>query len=467
MKSLAVVACALLVLAGCSVSAEEVPERPVARLRHRVETPADRDLAAVRAALGRVDFCAALAAGKVRALDATGGPFACSGALGSGRVDAGVRVFDTETRLRTPAQVVGGAKAYVTEEAGACTVDLPVSFGLAITVSGLSASCRELLAVAAAFVAGAPAGAPQRDACGALLASYRALGERADDLADVADRAGGSCLRGRAERLDLRNWLPRALRADDTVAGIPVTVSGGQSCSVTWRLSARPLPHAVDTVPVATVTADGCPRAKELAGAAVAVFRARADLVAPQDPLVYRADEPDSPARGACAFVQVGRGSDCEPHAEVAVPGGRDAVVRAQGTDPNVDCAVARDAVAAHFGQREAVAMTFNGLGTCRFVTADRLVEVEVDVRPESLASVEPMSPDAGDVTIGGHPGILLPDSPTGRHTIQIALGGEDDAGTLYVALHAGPVGPAPGIAKADLDKVELVVADVLAAHFR
>ncbi len=70
----------------------------------------------------------------------------------------------------------------------------------------------------------------------------------------------------------------------------------------------------------------------------------------PRD-LVYPPEGQDSARVGACAdWVATEKGETCDPAVEVEVPTGAEKIIAASAADPNVECAVFRDAVKMAFG---------------------------------------------------------------------------------------------------------------------
>ncbi len=466
-----VAACAVaLAAAGCSAGTPAAPERPKMVDHPKAEVPKDRD---ARPALRRLDYCGLLAAAGATGLDARPGPFACDGKLGHERVSIRVTELDSATRLRTPARDLGGAKAYVPDAPAGCTVHLPVSFTLALTLSAIDTPCPRLEPAATKVVTtlADPAGArtePYWDACGALSATLDSLDDRGE-VDNAYDRALQACHQGDDVQLSLfHDFADRPWRPTGTVAGTPATVDEVDSgCWVSWRRSPATVPHTPGLVPMATVVAGDCARAKETAGAAIGVLRSPPPAGDARQPVFYAPTEPDAPFPGACAYTRIGPQSTCEPAINLAVPAGWPEILATSETDPNMDCAVATEAVGARFGPRASpVTMVFNGLGSCYFLTPERLVELEVDVRPESVTSIAPMVRDGTRVTIAGHPGYQLPDAQSGERAIQVGLTGDpDDEGTLFVRLRVGQVRPERGLSQADLAKLTPLIADVLNAH--
>jgi hypothetical protein len=434
----------------------------------KAAVPKDRD---VRAALRGLDYCALLASAGATGLDARPGPFACDGELGPRRERVTIRItgLDSAARLRTPARDLAGAKAYVPDEPAGCTVHLPVSFALALTVGSLAIPCRRLEPATAKVVTALADPAASRtdpgwDACGVL----RATRHDRREVSDEPDHALRSCRQGDDVRLSLFHDLPDPRRRPtETVAGTPASVDEvGSGCRVSWRRGPARIPHAPDLVPTATVVAADCTRAKEIAGAAIGVLATPPPAADARQPVLYAPTEPDSPNPGACAYTRIGAKSSCEPAVNLAVPGSRTEILAAAETDPNLDCAVATEAVGTRFGPRMSpVTMVFDELGSCYFLSPERLVELEVDVRPQSVGSIAGYG--GTRVTVAGHPGYRLPDVQPGERSIQVGLTRDpDDDGTLFVRLRVGPVHPERGLAPADLAKLEPLVADVLTAHF-
>lgn len=95
----------------------------------------------------------------------------------------------------------------------------------------------------------------------------------------------------------------------------------------------------------------------------------------PRD-LVYPPDGQDSARVGACAnWVSTSKGETCDPAVEAQVPAGAEMILAAGAADPNVECAVFRDAVAKAFGPEfEPIATP----GACYFVEPRHRVQIEV-----------------------------------------------------------------------------------------
>ncbi|MFE5568410.1 hypothetical protein ACFQ68_25715 [Amycolatopsis japonica] len=94
----------------------------------------------------------------------------------------------------------------------------------------------------------------------------------------------------------------------------------------------------------------------------------------PRD-LVYPPDGQDSARVGACAdWVSTEEGETCDPAVEVEVPTGAETIIAAGAADPNVECAVFRDAVRMAFGPDFAPIAT---PGSCYFVEPKHRLQIE------------------------------------------------------------------------------------------
>lgn len=134
----------------------------------------------------------------------------------------------------------------------------------------------------------------------------------------------------------------------------------------------------------------------------------------PKHPLVYKSGEPDVAAAGACAdFGGVG---ECEPYHQVDAPTGAREVLQRVKADPNVNCAIAVDAVSKHLGQGFRP-VTATGRSdtlrtrTCDFVEQSHKLRVSVsvvDLAPPHLLLQRARAKK--EVTVHGRPGTFASD---------------------------------------------------------
>ncbi|MCT2586429.1 hypothetical protein [Actinophytocola gossypii] len=258
------------------------------------------------AALRRIDLCAAVDPGVDSRLTSAD-PFSCDVATTPNPVKITVVTSSPASRRAMSARTVADAKAYVTREPGLnCRVVLPVSFEIGVSVDALgtqpsSALCDPALRVAtvlATALADPVQDEASWDACGAVRA---AVAEReheqvvpvAMDFCHFPD--GSSQLRLRYETAP--EYAERGAIGDTTVWIDEGEFAGERGCFVHWSLgSSRTSYASPDAELLASVSADTCPRAKELAETMVPVLaKPPPDDVTPQRPLLYGPDEPDLP----------------------------------------------------------------------------------------------------------------------------------------------------------------------------
>jgi hypothetical protein len=395
-----------------------LPQRP------KAPVPADRNPAAVSAALARLDPCALLAriTVKVPGLppDAELDPFGahtCTrrediGVALSVRLGSGV---DTPHRFFEQTLTVAGAKAYFNHvgvgdplEGERCRVGVPVSFQDAIDIEVSFASTKErvdrcrTLAVAAAVPVVKALATPQafpnrlpkahRDAC-VLLAE--ALGEPLRYPGFTHIGSIDWCKKPAGER----HSIGLNVHGVDVGAGDDVLRIGGRTvnrrnyddCTLSWSDGPSGLPgrsgrRIIDLVVDVGDRTTNCNRAAALAPAVMRVLAKPAPKpVAPQHPLTYRPGESDVAAAGACADLWKAR--SCAPYQPVPAPRGADEVLRRVQADPNVACAIAADTVRKQLGPAYRPVTDLrrndpNGPYDCAFVEPSHGLTVWVGVAP-------------------------------------------------------------------------------------
>ncbi len=439
-------ACAFaFMVAGCTGAEDEPSPRPSTGARE-VSTPKDRDADAVLGALRRIDTCAVLGealAAKPKLLPAGAKPrarqpFRC----GVDGVDHPVAMsfsrIDHATLLPLPVRDIGGAKAYLHQQDG-CEVYLPVSFGMAMTVSqqaptgqGSCTVVSELATVAVATLANPSAveTKPRWDACSALAAM---IGTDVDESKLVGTGSAGPGFVECAYLADtpapgaVLSFAATPLRNERkpaTIAGTAVEVHEEvDGCDIYWR----------DTFQV-RVHAAACAPAQTLAASAIEVLASPPPEDAPpQRPLFYAPDEPDSPYPGACAFVADADPNRCRPYADAGVPDSPAEIAKSAAADPMVACAVAVDAVGEQFTGLAPGAVSDRG-SACYFVEPERRIQVE--------AGFDAGPPDTGakEITIAGHPGTVQ--SGDGYLRYRIPIERRSNGWALTLNVRSGPVEP-------------------------
>jgi hypothetical protein len=295
---------------------------------------------------------------------------------------------------------------------------------------------------------------PRWDACTALGEALdgkdrpRLAGNGLDDCTDQTTRRSISFADGL-----ISTGEPRTA----TIGGKQVRVyEQDTSCDVYWRQG----PFASRFAPTpdyqVVAVAHDCDASTALAESVMEVLAEPPPSGAePRQSLFYAPDEPDSPWPGACAYTEgVSRPGRCEPHRAVPVPGDI-----AKSFDAQVMCAVAVDAVRAHFGARlRPVAVTDSGVNDCYFVEPERTIQLQFVVKAGPLSR----EPGDRDVSVAGHPGYVT------DHRYRLSTSREvDTQATVRLTVLTGPVVPAETPLPAGTDvKAEAVLADVLEKYF-
>lgn len=458
------------VLTGCSAGPPTRTE-PSTVEHPPAEVPVDRDRAAVIAALRELDLCAVLESVAPDGTDveaSTSRPFSCALRVGEEFYALRVQVekFDSTDRLHLPVRDLGGAKAYVGDLADECQVSLPVSFRVAIVfhVRGECGPAQEMAADAAAVLANPD---PVRrdavwDACGAMVAAVED-----DDQVVTSDGVLESCADKSGTQFQLTYGKPASPREDKwesgVVDGVTVWTAGDDAngCRSEWSSGTAPEQDRGDQI-VAAVWALDCESVADLVAELVPVLKEPPQRVAPQRPLLYRFDEPDSPRVGACAYVE---DEPCEPYVEVPVPTGQAEIVRAAEADVNVKCAIAIEAVTTHFGAGMlAVTVPDDRLTKCVFVEPERSVQVEVNLWADPADRVTTGRPGHREIELAGHPGYLRSRNDELDYSLATSTR-TDEPGTLRLDVIPGPLG-GERLAPEIEDKAESVLTDILRKRF-
>jgi hypothetical protein len=468
-------------LTGCTSNDPPTPGGSSSGAAHpRTAAPKDRDETAVLAALRRLDLCAVLRsaattapAAQPRARD----PFSC-GMAGSPGASVSISQIGTDERLKLPVRAIGDAKAYVDYATrDTCLAYFPVSFELALKfdVDRVKGDCgpaiNGFLAAAATTLTGSAAltATPQWDACGALA---EALGDDADPraLTWAGTGVGAACERWEPSVAHLefgyRNPLIGATRTE-TVGGVQVRVqeddsTGRTVCWTAWQAGPAGSPELW-----AGVAAEDCGKAATLAKSVMTVLESPPPDVAPQRPLLYGADEADSPYLGACGNLERQIARHCQPFVEMSVPNGRTAILRAAETDVDVHCAVALDAIRKHFGaQLVPVTVDDGEVSSCYFVEPERQVRIQFRIGADPVHGVADVF-TVRDAEFAGHPGYVENSPDRQAYRVWVGVSGDPaDDGLLSLTVDGGPASRGAGPPADTAAKVERVITGILARYF-
>lgn len=491
---------------GDGSSSNDSPE-PRERIDYaNVEIPEDRADDAVDSALGSIDPCALidpsgvgvkyLAGGDVEA----GSPHKCR--VSNGAVEVSVQIgaaFSAEERYNAKPETLGGAKAYVvrTDNLGLCQVALPVDFTHSIM-----------------FV-GSYSWADNRDACDNAKAFAAAGAKRLDEPDDVAHAKGpanqtacdilrpavevteGTELRsgwdfgtgvdqcGLWEKVSDAGFQPSApevglsVEYRDSIPDYykPAGTVGGRElrtfeCKMSWNERGAHSANGSANV-VFSVSAPSCKKAKRAVGDIAEVIdegRVRKPAE-PQRQVLYAPDEPDVAAAGACVDVLDSVATDCRPYQETDAPADGAETIEAASADPNVNCAIAAEAVEVHFGANLRPVTAEHGIGSldtparmCGFVEESHATQLWIGV------SSEPMS-ESTETEIAGHPAHDETTASEGERTISVALDDEGESGYLYGEILVRPERADrnlddPPFDKAPMRKLDEAMTDIAESHF-
>ncbi|MFC3449777.1 hypothetical protein [Amycolatopsis speibonae] len=197
----------------------------------------------------------------------------------------------------------------------------------------------------------------------------------------------------------------------------------------------------------------------------------------PRD-LVYPPDGQDSARVGACAdWVSTSKGETCDPAVDVQVPTGAELTLDAGAADPNVECAVFRDAVKKTFGQDfEPIATP----GSCYFVEPKHRLQIEAGVTAnggapgEWLADPNKTYKDHHQTSFSGNPGVTFRSTDDSEFSLYVSpLGDLDKVG--HVRLKITPERErgiddwdrSKVVSAVDVAKAHAVMELVMATHFR
>lgn len=514
----------LLAAAACSSSSDhtndnhEDPFEPLPKVEYSSgSVPQDRDQDAVTAALARIDPCALVdpAGVGLRGYPGTlrpeaNGPHVCETINADEdrvRVAVGVEL-PPEERFNRQLITLGGAKAYVAKQSSIhCQVALPVSFSHAIEFTGSSMGVdADACAAAKGFAAAAAKrlAHPEDVELGRARDRWpmcdllgQALGDRPNgtelrfgtdsldgmDTCGLWQRSGGDFGTGTelepvAADVSLQvEYGDPEPEPDEfgTVNGRALSVyryASATGCMVGWK--ERPTLSGGGERRAAWfhVAAPSCSRARKTAAGVTGLLDSGRPVAAqPQRPVLYASAEPDVAAAGGCVDLRDQAPSDCAPYVPAEVPDDPVETIRAAEADPNVNCALALDAVREQFGERMRPVTAVHGTDAdgapgyaCGFLEASHSRQVWI------RASSDPMGQDAGS-HIDGRPAHDVTTRSDGIRQLWVALDGTSEPGHLYAEVLVTPdrrliAQGYPPVDKKPLQRLDELMADVMAEHF-
>ncbi|OLZ47818.1 hypothetical protein BS329_28570 [Amycolatopsis coloradensis] len=194
--------------------------------------------------------------------------------------------------------------------------------------------------------------------------------------------------------------------------------------------------------------------------------------------LVYPPDGQDSGRVGACAdWVSTSKGENCDPAVDAQVPTGAELVLAAGAADPNVECAVFREAVKKTFGPGfEPIATP----GSCYFVEPQHRLQIEAGATANGgapgqwLADPNKTYKDHHQTSFSGNPGVTFRSTDDREFSLYVSpLGSLDAVG--HVRLTITPERErgiddwdrSKAVTAVDVAKARAVMELAMATHFR
>ena len=485
---------AVLVLGGCANTVAG-QAKPVLGAQGSVgQRPADRDGDAVLTAMRKLDACALLDGPGMAAAGLPGAahpiptaPHACAFSVDKLFDDTVDVMVGTDWSFggayNEAPLVMGGAKAYLDDLSSdghpECTIDLPVSFRIAVEVRSTAGyesktnSCDQAKSAAAGVVAKlgnpdavtVPASRPLAtwDGCSLLTKALGSLDGKKikldlpsaaspydscsvdqEDGKDSTTRLGSVELKYDSDPLSGANRTPQ--QVGDKTANV---YDGGSLCGVSWGLGASGSPDSLRGTAVVDVTVKGCDAAKALAVKIQQVLAGPAPAGArPQRPLLYGSTEPDTDAVGACLDFSVNDGN-CVPYQPFTLPASFADWFPATDSQPSIGCALAVDAVKEVFG--DAFKPVVWGQH-CFFVEPTHSLTITIDVAtvytPARYGADPSLYSNQQTVTVSGKQAKAFTDTRPGAKPGEPAY----DEYDVYVSPHndISQPGMIAGLAKAD-----------------
>jgi len=197
----------------------------------------------------------------------------------------------------------------------------------------------------------------------------------------------------------------------------------------------------------------------------------------PRD-LVYPPNGQDSGRVGACAdWAVTSKGEDCDPAVAAQVPTGAELILAAGAADPNVECAVFRDAVKKTFGPEfEPIATP----GSCYFVEPRHRLQIEAGATANGGAPGEwhadpnKTYKDHRQTSFSGNPGVTFRSTDDREFSLYVSpLGNLDSRG--HVRFRIAPERErgiddwdrSKTVSAVDVARAHAVMELVMATHFR
>lgn len=384
--------------------------------------------------------------------------------------------FGQRNRISSSTRTIGAALAYVHQDVG-CEIALPVSFKMALQFNQVVSKdgCGELtkLVASAAKVLANPDAVrakPAWDACSALAATLDAEADKTKLVGNTA----ADCTDFAAEPTPVGISFaafpgPSAESRTAKIGGTRVSIDeDADLCDIYWRQ--RPFDSRYAAAPDFQVLASSqafgttkadCDRSTALAEKLMEVLEKPPPTdTAPQRPLLYRPDEPDSPYLGACNYVDDPDPKGCQPYVEVPVPGAPAEIPDAVTDDADVQCALSVKAVGTRFGAGLTPVADSNNGTRCFFVEPQRRLQLTFSV---SYGKVTDES-DGKAVTVAGHPGYLWTDPDSFRYELSTTTELRGEA-TMTLVVAAGPATDAGPPKDADR-KAQAALTDIVRAYF-
>lgn len=472
--------------------------------------PADRDPAALMAALRQIDACklidqaAAAAVGyQIVSLGAPS-PHHCQAFPKGSFSELDVRIgsdFELPNRFFAAPLDLAGMRGYRTDlSVEVCQVDLPVDLELSIsTWVRRDAQSNEKfkacdVATAVATSAAARLAHPEQvradpavlvlstwDACTLLLLP---LGDHAREYRltrgqGLFDNAMDSCAATHKDnhtltwdfqlRIDYRkeDWTKGVYEHPSDVEGKQVVLRDDtrQGCERAW--THQPVPaFGGSWVAVIAVISRTCEL--EPVAQIIRAERAGPPPVQPLAQVLYRVDQPDLNYPGACVDYGGAIAGGCQPAHQVSVP--TDPAQRRQAADhdPNVTCALTTDAVRARLG---AGMQPVTSSSSCAWVEPTHTVSIKFRVDTTGTAQSYGGSTKTRDITIGGHPALRIDHTDDPEHQqweVYVSTGNDlAQPGVLGAELTTYSPRGSPDGTPADTKPgglLEPILADILSA---
>ncbi|EMD29106.1 hypothetical protein B0293_19630 [Amycolatopsis azurea DSM 43854] len=197
----------------------------------------------------------------------------------------------------------------------------------------------------------------------------------------------------------------------------------------------------------------------------------------PRD-LVYPPDGQDNERVGTCAnWVSNTKGENCDPAVAAQVPTGAELILAAGAADPNVECAVFRDAVKKTFGPEfEPIATP----GSCYFVEPRHRLQIEAGATANGGAPGEwhadpnKTYKDHRQTSFSGNPGVTFRSTDDREFSLYVSpLGNLDSRG--HVRFRIAPERErgiddwdrSKTVSAVDVARAHAVMELVMATHFR